>query len=73
MFKNVVRTFMVPIIGLVFMLPACQAFAAGADLTPTAAPPSSRSAAAPSGVTGTDPEPIEPSVLELMFAVLAVS
>lgn len=73
MFKHVSRKFVLALTLLTLTIPGSRAFAANAD--PTAAPPptSATPASTPSGITGTDPEPIEPDVLEWILAVLSVT
>jgi hypothetical protein len=73
MFKQLSRKLMLVTTLLALTIPASRAFSATTDPAPTPPPPSTSPSPAPSGVTGTDPEPIEPSLLELILAVLSVN
>jgi hypothetical protein len=49
---------------------AGRAFASGSSPTSTPPPTTTSSPSTPSGVTGTDPEPIEPDIVGLILTIL---
>jgi hypothetical protein len=73
MFRHARRKLMLGLTFLALTIPVTRALAANPDQV-TAVPPSPTSPAPiPTGVTGTDPEPIEPDVLELILSLLSLN
>jgi hypothetical protein len=71
MFKHTSRKLGFALLLVLLAGPVDRAFASGTGSTPT---PSSTSAAAPSptpdGITGTDPEPIDPDIVNIILTLL---
>jgi hypothetical protein len=73
MSRHVSRNLALALTLVTLTIPGSRALAAIA--TPTIAPPltSASPPPTPSGVTGTDPEPIEPDLLEWILSVISVT
>jgi hypothetical protein len=52
---------------------AGRAFASDSSPTSTTPPTTSSSSSTPNGVTGTDPEPIEPDIVGLILTILRLA
>jgi hypothetical protein len=52
---------------------AGRAFASGSSPTSTPPPTTTSSPSTPNGVTGTDPEPIEPDIVGLILTILQLA
>jgi hypothetical protein len=74
MFKSAVRKVAFALFSLFLVSPVERAFASNTSLTSA---PSTSSTTAPSptptGITGTDPEPIEPYVVSLILTFLSLA
>ncbi len=72
MFKPVSRRAAFVLLSVLLAGPVCPAFAS--TTSPTSASSStSTTASSPGGITGTDPEPIEPDVVTLILTLLSLA
>jgi hypothetical protein len=68
MFRDVCRNWMLALTIVAMMASANRALASTVGTAPT---PTAAQGADPNGVTGTDPEPIEPGLVEMIVTLLS--
>jgi len=74
MFKCTTRKLAFALLLVLLAGPVNRAFASGAGPTSTSSSTSTTSPSpAPAGITGSEPEPIEPDVVSLILALLSLS
>ena len=74
MFKHPTRKLAFALLLVLMAGPVNRAFASGTGSTSTSSSTSTASPSpAPAGITGSEPEPIEPDVVSLILALLSLS
>jgi hypothetical protein len=74
MFKHPTRKLAIALLLVLLAGPVDRAFASGTDSTSTSSPPSTTTPSpTPAGITGSDPEPIEPDVVSVILTLLSLS
>jgi hypothetical protein len=74
MFKRITRKLAFALLLVSLAGPANRAFASGAGSTSTSSStPSPAPSPTPNGITGSEPEPIEPDVVSLILTILSLS
>lgn len=70
MFKFNARKLAFALLLVLLATPSHRALAAGTNSPPTSTPTTTSPTTTPNGVTGTDPEPIEPDLVSLILTLL---